>query len=392
MTDMQTPPTEPKRKSGFRISRVRSTLIALIIAAAAAAWIGSGYLGGNWNLSGSPDGIEAARANAAPKAETPTRVRVKQSVATEYIASIEASGQTEAARSVEIRAETEGRVVEINAREGAMVNEGDVLIRLDHAERDAEIDRAKARLRQRRIEFNAASKLASEGFQSQTRRAEAEADLEAARADLKVYEIDLARTEIAAPFSGVLDTRPVEIGDFVQRGDPVATIVEIDPLLVVSQIAENNIAQIQVGMPVTARLARGPDYAGVIVYKSAIANEQTRTFKVEAELSNADRRIAQGMTAEMRIDLPAVQAHLVPPSIFQLDQDGRVGLMIVDDRDVARFLRVDIIGSNAEGAFVTGLPDTARIVMVGQQLIEDGETVVPVRVDESPEAVAGAAS
>jgi multidrug efflux system membrane fusion protein len=353
-------------------------LIAALIAVAAIAWVGSGYFDGLWNLSGSPETLDVVTVRSAPKDATPTRVRVKSLEAEVFVEEIQASGETQAARTVEIRAETDGRVVELPIAEGRAVLKDALLVRLDRAERDAQLAQAKARVQQRSIQFEAARKLASSGFQSQTRRAEALADLEAARADLAVLEVDIARTAINAPFDGVLDRRPAEIGSFVQRGDHVATIVDVDPVLVVAQIPEHDVTKLELGMPAQTRLAAGPDRMGVVSYIATAANSETRTFRVEVEVPNPDRRIGEGMTAELQVKLPPVRAHLVPPSIFRLDDRGRIGVMIVQDDNVARFLRVSIIGSGEDGAYVTGLPDSAQVIMVGQELVEDGETVTPV--------------
>lgn len=375
-----TPSPKPSKR------RVPSTLIAVLIAVAAVAWVGSGYFGGLWNLSGSPESLDVVSVRAAPKEAEPTRVRVKTLDARPFIEEIQASGQTEAARTVEIRAETDGRVVELPVAEGRAVAEGDLLVRLDRAERDAQLAQVKARAQQRSIEFEAARTLASSGFQSQTRRAEALADLETAKADLTILEVDVARTEITAPFDGILDRRPAEIGSFVQRGDHVATIVDVNPILVVAQVSEKDVTKLQVGMPAQTRLTTGPNHIGVVSYIATVADSQTRTFRVEVEIENRERRIGEGMSAEIKVKLPPVQAHLVSPSIFRLDAEGRIGVILVQDDNVARFLRVAIIGSGEDGAYVTGLPDRAQVVTVGQELVEDGEVVTPVSARQTPAA------
>jgi membrane fusion protein, multidrug efflux system len=375
-----TPSPKPSKR------RVPSTLIAVLIAVAAVAWVGSGYFGGLWNLSGSPESLDAVSVRAAPKEAEPTRVRVKTLDARPFIEEIQASGQTEAARTVEIRAETDGRVVELPVAEGRAVAEGDLLVRLDRAERDAQLAQVKARAQQRSIEFEAARTLASSGFQSQTRRAEALADLETAKADLAILEVDVARTEITAPLDGILDRRPAEIGSFVQRGDHVATIVDVNPILVVAQVSEKDVTKLQVGMPAQTRLTTGPNHIGVVSYIAIVADSQTRTFRVEVEIENRERRIGEGMSAEIKVKLPPVQAHLVSPSIFRLDAEGRIGVILVQDDNVARFLRVAIIGSGEDGAYVTGLPDRAQVVTVGQELVEDGEVVTPVSARQTPAA------
>lgn len=358
--------------------RITSTLIAVLIAVAAIAWVGSGYVGGLWNLSGSPESLDAVSVRAAPKAAEPTRVRVEILEAQPFVEEIQASGETEAARTVEIRAETDGRVVELPVAEGRAVVEGALLVRLDRAERDAQLAQVKARVQQRSIQFEAARTLASSGFQSQTRRAEALADLEAAKADLAVLEVDIARTAITAPFDGILDRRPAEIGSFVQRGDHVATIVDVNPMLVVAQVSEKDVTKMQIGMTAQTRLTTGTSHIGVVSYIATVADSQTRTFRVEVEIENRDRTIGEGMSAELKVKLAPVKAHPIPPSIFRLDAQGRIGVMLVQDDDVARFVRVEIVGSGENGAYVTGLPDRTRVITVGQELVEDGEVVTPV--------------
>jgi len=363
--------------------RIPSIVIAVVIALAAIAWIGSGFLDGTSDLAGAPEAVAEAKPVAPPaKQKAPTRVRVETLTAENHVGSVDASGQTEALRKVEIRAETDGRIVEVLAKEGRMVEAGTAIVRLDQADREARLSRAEARVEQRRIQYNAANKLADKGFQSQTRKAEALADLREARAALEEIRIDLARTEIVAPFSGVLDRRPVEIGDYVQPGEHVATVVQIDPIVVTAMVPEQDAPKIEIGMLANTRLASGAVSHGAVTYVAAVADEQTRTFKVEVEIPNRNHKIGEGMTAELSVPLPAKAAHLVSPSIFRLNRDGRIGVMIVEADGRAAFTPVQVVGTDEKGAWVTGLPQTATVIVVGQELVEPGELVEAVSVDE----------
>lgn len=349
-----------------------SIILATLIAIAAVGWIASGQTD---EARQAPPPLATA---AAPKAPAPTRVRVADLTASDHVARIVSSGHTEAVRIVTLRAETQGRVVSTPTPKGATVAEGAVIVELDRADRPARLEEAKARILQREMEFNAASKLAAKGFQSETTRATAKADLEAAKAERRSIEVDLARTRITAPVDGVVDGRAVEIGDYVKEGDEVATVVELDPLLVTAQVSERQAPQIEVGMPARARLSNGGEIFGVVRYVSAVADAATRTFRVEIEVDNPKHRLGQGLTAEIEVDLPAVRAHLVTPSIFRLDAYGRIGVMTVDGDNRARFTSVEVIGVGDKGTWVVGLPESVRVITVGQDLVEDGEIVEPV--------------
>lgn len=356
--------------------RVKSSIVlATVIALGATAWIVSGQ------VADRPAAADAgAPATEPAAARQPTRVRVVTSTASEYTAVVRASGRTESARSVEIRAETEGRVAKVGAAKGSLVEAGDLILQLDEADRPAQLERMKARVEHRRVEFQAADQLAAKGFQAETRRAEALADLHAARADLARIQVDLERTRITAPFSAVLDRRPMEVGDYLSVGDAVATLVELDPLKVVAQIPEREAPALSEGMPATARLSAGQEIPAIVSYTAAVADPATRTFQVEATFPNPGGRIGEGMTAELRVPLPPRPAHHVSPAAFLLDAEGRIGVKIVDATDTARFQQVTVLGSDGDGAWITGLPKTARIITVGQQLVEDGEAVTPVEV------------
>jgi multidrug efflux system membrane fusion protein len=361
-----------------------SVVLAAVIALAAIGWIASGQMQDRPATASPPDRSGAEATVIAP---APTRVRVRDLIASPHVASVLTSGQTEAARMVTVRAETYGRILDTPTPKGSAVDRGALIVALDPADRPARLREAKARIAQRQIEHNAASKLAQKGFQAETKLAEAMAELAAAKAEREVIEVDLARARITAPLAGVIDDRVVEVGDYVQAGDPVATLVELDPLLVTAQISERQAPRLEVGMTANARLSNGDALIGVVRYVSSVADETTRTFRIEIEIANPDNRLGQGLTAEIEIALPAEFAHRVAPSIFKLNAQGQLGVMTVDAANTARFTPVSVIGVDDAGTWVSGLPEQVRIITVGQDLVDDGETIVPVVV-----AADGAAS
>lgn len=352
-----------------------SVVLAVVIAVAAGAWVLSGQFNDKPATAADP-----ASSGPDTHAAAPTRVRVVTSTAEEFVPVVRVSGQTEAARIVEVRAETEGRVAEIGAARGSLVETGALILRLDEVDRPAQLQRAKARTEQRRIEYEAARTLAAQGHQAETRRAQALADYEEARSVLARIQADLERTRVTAPFRGVLDRRHSEVGDYLKVADPVATLVELDPLRVVAQVPQSQAPALAEGMIGVARLADGQDRPAIVTYTAAVADAATRTFRVEAEIANPEGGIGQGMTAELRLPLPARPAHRISPSTFLLDADGQVGVVIVDDDDTARFRRITVLGADGGGAWVSGLPGRTRIISVGQQLVVDGEPVVPVEI------------
>ena len=353
----------------------RSLLIALVLTVAAVAWVMSGRFAERLGLAASED---VPPESATPADAASPTVRVVAMQASMRTAEVILLGRTEANRSVEVRAETEGRVAEVLVARGATVAEGDPILRLRADDRPARLAEAKALVAQREIELAAADSLAKEGFQTRIRRAEMAALTETARANLTAIEIDLVRTTIRAPFDGVVDAKAAEQGDFLRLGDAVATVVDLDPLLVVAEVSEREAGAIVPGQEGTARLVTGEEVSGRVRYIERVADAATHTFRIEIEVGNADGRIPAGITAEVRFPLASVPAHLVSPAVLTLDDDGVVGVKTVTGEGVVAFHPVTLLGDSPDGIWVGGLPANATVITVGQEYVKPGQRVTAV--------------
>lgn len=367
----------------------RSTVIAIVLALLATGWILSGILV-EPEANNDVQAIAPAAGDSADEA-VPVPVRVMWSEARTRPGLLVVNGRTEASRSVTLRAETAGRVESIAAERGARLEPGQEILRIALDMREAERAEAQALVEQRELEHTAASTLKERGHSAATQVAAAHANLEAARALLARIEQDIGDTRIAAPFAGVLDERPVELGDYVKDGDTVATLVDLDPLLVVADVSEVERTRLEVGQPASARLISGREVEGRIRFISAKADPDTRTFEVEVEVPNPDGAIVDGLTAQLRIPHEGTRAHRVSPSALTLDDEGRLGVRVADGSDAARFMPVRLVGSEGDSVWIAGLPDRVRLIVVGQEFVRDGAPIDPVEV-EAPPAGAAVAS
>lgn len=368
----------------------RSVILAVLVAAGIGVWLASGEITGGGRLDGAATsgagGGESPAAAAAPERQAvaaagaagPFRVRVKRLQATPRSRDIVARGRTGIRRMVDVRAEVVGRIAEAVAREGSFVETGDVLARLDLRDRPERLAEARALVAQRELEHEAAQRLRAKGFRARTRTAEAAALLESARARLAAMEIALDRTVIRAPFAGVVERRHVELGDFVEKGDPIARIVDRSPILVIAHISERDIGYLDDRTTARVALATGEAFEGQLDYVASMADEATRTFRVAFRAPNPGLRIRAGVTAELHIAVDAVPAHFVSPAMLTLNDDGELGVKSVNGRNLVEFHRVDIIRDEAEGVWLGGLPETVRLITVGQEFVRDGDPVVPV--------------
>jgi len=367
----------------------RSLLLAAGLALALVVWLASGQPVVRQFFAGAPAAIPPpAAAPAESRERALPRVRVAVSEARPIAREIVVYGRTEPEREVVLRAETNGRVEEVVAEKGARVAPGDVVLRLDRREREAMVAQAEALVAQRELEYRAASRLGERGFQAETNVAGAAAALSAARAELRAREVVLANTTVEAPFEGVLADRMVEVGDYVDDGDALGHLIQVEPFLATGEIVETDRRRIELGMPVDVELADGQRHQGRISYIDSVAEEATRTFRIEATIANARGRIPAGMSATLRLRFAETMAHRVSASLLTLSEDHRLGVMTVDGDDVVRFVPVDLVRADAEAVWLAGLPERCRLIVVGQGFVHAGERVAPSEVPPDADLVA----
>ena len=153
---------------------------------------------------------------------------------------ISVNGRTAPARSVQLKAETDGRVEALTAARGERLRQGDPILRLDLRDRQARLEQARASVTEHLTAYEGQLKLKADGYISDTQIAETLAKLESARAELKRAELDLEYRVMRAPFDGVILERQVEVGDFVREGDAIVSFVDNTRLIVTGSIAEQD--------------------------------------------------------------------------------------------------------------------------------------------------------
>ena len=356
--------------------------IALGLTVLVLLWLGSGALSRRSATTVQPPAVAAAT----------TRVQIRAQQAEPVTRTISVYGRTAPARTVEIKAETSGRVTAVGVTRGEPATAGQTLLKLDLRDRQARLDQARAGVSEQQSAWEGQQALKPQGYISDTQLAETRAKLEGAKAELVRAELDLDYMTVRAPFNGTVQERSVEVGDYVRPGDPVATFVDNTRLIVTGSIAEQDAGFVRVGGNATAVLVTGQEVKGRIRYLAPVAEESTRTFTVELEIPNPDGKLPAGVTAEMRIPGGEVLAYRMAPSLLTLDASGELGIKTVDARNQVEFHRVQIAHSEANGVWVTGLPETANIIVVGQGYVSAGQPVQAVEAQPETALAAGSAA
>jgi len=364
---------------------MRKTYVtALIIILACVAWLLSGIVG-----EPAPT-IATSLAEANAEATTrevgaPARVRARVIHASQQSEDVVVRATTVSKREVEVRSMVSGRVSRPPVEVGTRVKEGDPLCYLDPADRQAWVAEGEAAVVQARLEQEGTLKLQGQGYQSETQAMATKARLAGAIANLEQRRIELERTTIRAPFDGIVEQRHAELGAFLQPGHPCVTMLAPDPILVVGQVSEMDVSSVAVGQQAGARLVDGRQVVGTVSFVGQAAQVETRTYRVEVLVSNPDHSIRSGVTADLRIPRGMVAAHRISPALLALDDQGGVGVRVVDAGNVVRLLPVKVIKDDVQGIWVTGLPDATTVITVGQEMVVAGDTVEVSYEPEQPD-------
>ena len=187
--------------------------------------------------------------------------------------------------------------------------------------------------------------------------------------------VELNRTEVKAPFSGYIENI-VKPGNFLERGQICATLIQLSPIIFVAGVPEYEINKVKEGQEVILELVTGKVIEGYLTFVSKSASADTRTFSVESQITNSDGEIKDGLTASMTIKIDKVMAHKISPSILLLNDDGKLGIRIVEENKIAKFIEISILEDSEEGLWVTDIPDSVEIIVQGQGFVEDNQKVI----------------
>ena len=228
------------------------------------------------------------------------------------------------------------------------------------------------------ISANSQLEGAQAGIQSaRTGEESALSAIQSAEAAVAAAQKDIDRLSITAPFAGLLETDTAELGALMQPGSACATVIQLDPVKIVAYVPETSVSRIDLGAQAGARLADGREVAGIVAFVSRSADPATRTFRVELEVANPDLTIRDGQTADILIEAEGAKGHLVAQSTLTLDDEGALGVRTVTEEETAKFIPVTILRDTRDGVWVTGLPDTVDVIVLGQEYVTDGVPVVP---------------
>ncbi len=323
------------------------------------------------------------------RAESPPPVAVEAAhVEVATIAdTVSAVGSLRSNEAVIIRPEIAGRIESIHFQEGAPVEQGALLFKIDDVVARAELAEAEANLALSERNYQRAQELYRKGAGTGRSLDESKASLDSDRAKVALYRARLEKTRIVAPFSGILGLRRVSVGDFVVIGQDLVNLENITPIKVDFRVPERYLGEVKTGQKLTVEVDAfaGRSFEGQVLAVDPQIDAGGRSIAIRATIANREQLLRPGLFARINLILNVrPQALVVPEQAIVPRGDDRFVYKIVDGKAVAT--RVTL-GQRQPGRVevVKGLAPGDLVVTAGHLKIRDG---TPVTVSQPPPAAA----
>ncbi|TVQ71244.1 MAG: efflux RND transporter periplasmic adaptor subunit [Oceanospirillales bacterium] len=350
-----------------------SVILALILTGVMIAWVISGSI--YTSATDQPDFAPDPEQTSLPKVET------QYIDAQRFQPSIKLQGQLEPIQQTQVTSRIQSYIETQHVKLGEYVDQGTLLITLDAENRLSQLTRAEAELRVAQANQRATERLIQQNLGSETELLRQQAATAAALAERDRLRLELKHTEIRAPFSGFIEELPYETGSSIQAGDHLVHLVNTQQLKMTGQVPQQQVKLLSTGLPVEATLLDGRKLGGQVSFVASLAEPQTRSFRVEALVDNAEKLRLAGASATLSIQLPDQLAHRFSPAHLSLNNQGRTGIRIIDSDSKIVFHEVEILSLDTNGVWVSGLPDRIELVTQGAGFVELGQQVEAVRIE-----------
>ena len=352
---------------------------------------------------GAPVGAQAAGGGSQRGMKFPVQIAAVEVRDVEY--SLNAVGSVEAFERVQVTSRVQGVVEKVDFTEGVSVQKGQVLVEIEPARYQLAVKAARAALEQalaqrqeamaaqeRREAVNRANPglIPGEELASfRTRALTAGAEAQARRVALEQAQLNLRDAYVRAPVAGVMETRSVQTGQYVQTGMVLGTLVRRDPLLLRFKVPESDAGVLKAGLVVRFRIrdVERP-FIAKITHVAQAADPRSRMIDVTAEVTDERKEeLRPGAFAEVTVPIRSMKAPAIPLTAVRPSESGFLAY-VVEEGDVARERVVTLGMRTADGLVEVkdGLAPGERLVIRGAEALRDG---AGVRIAEGPDMPGG---
>ncbi|WP_434990650.1 efflux RND transporter periplasmic adaptor subunit [Xanthomonas melonis] len=344
-------------------------------------------------LGGCKAGEGQAKASDEKKAVDAVPVETAKAARRAVAASYTGTAALEPRAEAQVVAKTSGVALAVLVEEGQKVSAGQALVRLDPDRAHLAVAQSEAQLRKLENSYRRATQLVGQQLVSAADVDQLKFDVENSRAQHRLASLELSYATVQAPISGVIASRSIKTGNFVQINTPIFRIVDNSRLEATLNVPERELATLKSGQPVTllADALPGQQFVGEVDRIAPVVDSGSGTFRVVCAFGKGGESLQPGMFGRIRIDYDQRKDALVIPRLALLD-DGEPAVFVVRNGKASR---VPVKLGYAEGPWLEvrqGLKEGDQVVTAGKVALRDGTAVQVIgQPDRKPVAAAAPA-
>ncbi|WP_349791420.1 efflux RND transporter periplasmic adaptor subunit [Xanthomonas sp. WHRI 7064] len=345
-------------------------------------------------LGGCKAGDGEAKAAEEKKTVEAVPVEIAKAARRAVAASYTGTAALEPRAEAQVVAKTSGVALAVMVEEGQKVSAGQALVRLDPDRAHLAVAQSEAQLRKLENSYRRATQLVGQQLVSAADVDQLKFDVENSRAQHRLASLELSYTTVQAPISGVIASRSIKTGNFVQINTPIFRIVDDSQLEATLNVPERELATLKSGQPVTllADALPGQQFIGKVDRIAPVVDSGSGTFRVICAFGQGAEALQPGMFGRIRIDYDQRKDALVIPRLALLD-DGEPAVFVVRNGKASR---VPVKLGYAEGPWLEvrqGLKEGDQVVTAGKVALRDGTAVQVIgQPDRKPVAAAAPAA
>lgn len=314
-----------------------------------------------------------------------TTVKVE---AQNFVHYLELQGNVQTKQNLVIYPEMGGILEHVYVKEGQRVTKGQLLAKLDDGGLSQQLAQLQIQTDLAKTTFDRQERLWNQKIGSEIQYLQAKSSFEAQQKLVNQVKSQLAKTNITAPFTGIVDDVITNQGSVVAPGQtPIIRIINLDNMYIETEVPESYISNVSVNKAVIVEIPiLGKTIEGIIRQASNFINPANRTFKTEIAVPNKDGAIKPNLTARLKInDYTNPNAMLIPQSVISENAEGDQYIYLVNNKNTeneATAQRIIISTGKTQGDVIevlSGLSDNAEIINEGARSVQDGQLVKILR-------------
>lgn len=296
----------------------------------------------------------------------------------------------EAERDAEVVAKVGGVVRELFVEAGQHVEAGQIMAKLDDDRLSLEVARAEANVAKLEQEYRRNKQLHEAQLVSAEAYQRLAFELDVMRAELGLAKLQLAYTEIRAPFDGIVASRYIKVGNMIEQNAPVFRVTTFEPLIARLHVPERELNKLDVGQTAALRVDALPGLAfeGVVDRVSPVVDANTGTFAVFVALEDTIGKLKPGMFGRLDIVYDVRSEAVLVPRAAVVIEDAKSAVFVIRDGHAQRQAVTTGYANNGSVEIIEGIQPGDQVVTVGQNSLKDGAPVAIINAEVKPEVLA----